>query len=127
VDVHFLVYRDTLQADALRLVARGILAACMVDGDITPDGHLAASDNRGDLVLELARAVTEGSRRQDLGDLLRAASDAARAQAALVGGGRWTPPVATAPESARVRPLQQIAAKSRAEQIPLFPSQPLRP
>jgi len=122
VAVHFLVYRDTLQADALALVARGILAASMVDGEITPDGRLAAYDSRGELLLQLARTVIDGSARQDLGDLLRQASEAERAQAAMLGDGAWAQPAITAPtpEPVRARSLRQFAAAAHAEQLDLF-------
>lgn len=92
VNVHFLVYRDTLQANALAHVARGILAASMVDGEIMPDGRLAAADSRGDILLKLAAAVVGGNKHEDLGDLLRRAASVEAAQAGLLGDREWTAP-----------------------------------
>lgn len=48
VDVYFFVYKDTLQTEALKLVARGIRAASMVDGELTSEDRLAAYAEEGD-------------------------------------------------------------------------------
>jgi hypothetical protein len=81
--VYFLVYRQTIQAQALALVARGIRAASLVDGEVPPEDSLAGY-GEAEFFLELARMVVESTSVRDLDALLQdAAAHAASQQAFL--------------------------------------------
>jgi hypothetical protein len=60
VKVFFFAYEETIQEDALRLVAAKVAAALRVNGDTVGDDSLAELDDltSGDLVSTLARIVT---------------------------------------------------------------------
>jgi hypothetical protein len=60
VKVFFFAYEETIQEDALRLVAAKVAAALRVNGDTVGDDSLAELDDltSGDLVATLARIVT---------------------------------------------------------------------
>ena len=59
VEVTFLVYKGTLQAQALALVAAKMRSALMIEGELSEHG-LAALDGDGqDVLLALARRLTE--------------------------------------------------------------------
>lgn len=73
VHVYFLVYRQTIQAQALALVARGIRAASLVDGEVPPEDSLAGYGG-AEFFLELARMVVESSTVRDLDAILQDAA-----------------------------------------------------
>ncbi|MCI0395986.1 MAG: DUF6094 domain-containing protein [Chloroflexi bacterium] len=60
VKVYYFAYEETIQEDALRLVAAKVAAALRVNGDTVGDDSLAELDElaSGDLVATLARIVT---------------------------------------------------------------------
>ncbi len=60
VKVYFFAYEETIQEDALRLVAAKVAAALRVNGDTIGDDGLADLDDlaSGDLVATLARIIT---------------------------------------------------------------------
>ncbi|MBK8904467.1 MAG: hypothetical protein IPM53_25030 [Anaerolineaceae bacterium] len=60
VKVYFFAYEETIQEDALRLVAAKVAAALRVNGDTVEDDSLAELDTltSGDLVATLARIIT---------------------------------------------------------------------
>ena len=60
VKVYFFAYKETIQEDALRLVAAKVAAALRVNGDTIGDDGLADLDDlaSGDLVATLARIIT---------------------------------------------------------------------
>ena len=65
VKVVFMSYRNTLQADALKLVAKKLQSSLAVEGELPEDG-LAAYGRRGrrddgnDLMMALARKIVNG-------------------------------------------------------------------
>lgn len=61
VEVVHLVYQDTLQAEALALVAAKMRSALMVEGELTEDGLAALEGDGQEMVLALARQFTAGS------------------------------------------------------------------
>jgi superfamily II DNA or RNA helicase len=61
VEVHYLAYGGTLQAEALALVAAKVRAALLVEGELPEDGLAALGDAGGDVVLALARRLVEGT------------------------------------------------------------------
>ncbi len=60
VKVVFMAYRNTLQADALKLVAQKLQSSLAVEGELPDDGLAAYGDNGDDLMLALARKLVAG-------------------------------------------------------------------
>jgi len=61
VEVRFLVYEETLQADALALVAAKLRSSLMIEGELPDDGLSALGGHGQDMLLALAKRVTEAS------------------------------------------------------------------
>jgi len=59
VRVIYLAYRGTLQAKALTLVAKKLQASLAVEGELSEDGLASFGDDGEDLLLALARSLTE--------------------------------------------------------------------
>ena len=57
VQVVFMAYRNTLQADALKLVAQKLQSSLAVEGELPEDGLAAYGDDGDDLMLALARKI----------------------------------------------------------------------
>ncbi len=60
VRVLFMSYRSTLQADALKLVARKLQSSLAVEGELPEDGLAAFGDDGDDLMMALARKIVSG-------------------------------------------------------------------
>ena len=60
VRVVFMAYRNSLQADALKLVARKLQSSLAVEGELPEDGLAAYGDDGDDLMLALARKIVNG-------------------------------------------------------------------
>ena len=60
VQVVFMAYRNTLQADALKLVAKKLQSSLAVEGELPADGLAAYGDEGDDLMLALARKIVAG-------------------------------------------------------------------
>ena len=60
VKVVFMAYRNTLQADALKLVAKKLQSSLAVEGELPEDGLAAFGDDGDDLMLALARRIVSG-------------------------------------------------------------------
>ena len=60
VKVVFMAYRGTLQADALKLVAKKLQSSLAVEGELPEDGLAAFGDDGDDLMLALARKIVSG-------------------------------------------------------------------
>ena len=60
VKVVFMAYRNTLQADALKLVAKKLQSSLAVEGELPEDGLAAYGDDGDDLMLALARRIVNG-------------------------------------------------------------------
>ena len=58
--VVFMAYRNTLQADALKLVAKKLQSSLAVEGELPEDGLAAYGDDGDDLMLTLARKIVSG-------------------------------------------------------------------
>ncbi|MGE0600661.1 MAG: helicase-related protein [Dehalococcoidia bacterium] len=59
VRVVYLAYRGTLQAQALTLVAKKLKASLAVEGELSEDGLATFGDDGEDLLMALARSLTE--------------------------------------------------------------------
>ena len=60
VKVVFMSYRNTLQADALKLVAKKLQSSLAVEGELPEDGLAAYGDEGDDLMMALARKIVSG-------------------------------------------------------------------
>ena len=60
VKVVFMSYRNTLQADALKLVAKKMQSSLAVEGELPEDGLAAYGDDGDDLMMALARKIVSG-------------------------------------------------------------------
>ncbi len=60
VKVVFMSYRNTLQADALKLVAKKLQSSLAVEGELPEDGLVAYGDDGDDLMMALARKIVSG-------------------------------------------------------------------
>ena len=93
VQVVFMAYRNTLQADALQLVAKKLQSSLAVEGELPEDGLAAYGDDGDDLMLALARKIVAGE--EDAGSVesvfAQAQQVAADAEALLVDA-EWAAP-----------------------------------
>ena len=62
VKVVFMSYRNTLQADALKLVAKKLQSSLAVEGELPEDGLAAYGDDGDDLMMALARKIVSGDK-----------------------------------------------------------------
>ena len=60
VKVVFMSYRNTLQADALKLVAKKLQSSLAVEGELPEDGLAAYGDDGDDMMMALARRIVSG-------------------------------------------------------------------
>ena len=65
VKVVFMSYRNTLQADALKLVAKKLQSSLAVEGELPEDGLAAYGDDGDDLMMALARKIVSGAEEED--------------------------------------------------------------
>ena len=88
-----MAYRNTLQADALKLVAQKLQSSLAVEGELPEDGLAAYGDDGDDLMLALARKIVAGE--EDAGSVEsvfeQARQVAAEAEALLVDA-EWDAP-----------------------------------
>ena len=60
VKVVFMSYRNTLQADALKLVAKKLQSSLAVEGELPEDGLATYGDDGEDVMMALARKIVSG-------------------------------------------------------------------
>ena len=65
VKVVFMSYRNTLQADALKLVAKKLQSSLAVEGELPEDGLAAYGDDGDDLMMALARKIVSGGEEEN--------------------------------------------------------------
>ena len=92
VKVVFMAYRNTLQADALKLVAKKLQSSLAVEGELPEDGLAAFGDDGDDLMLALARQIVSGEKTDADGESVEAVfaqalASASRAEEFLVDDG----------------------------------------
>ena len=94
-------YKNTLQADALKLVAKKLQSSLAVEGELPEDGLAAYGDDGDDLMMALARKIVSGDEAETMEDVFAQARDAeATAEEYLVDDG-WKP-VEVEPEAVAV-------------------------
>ena len=62
VRVIFMVYEETIQTDALKLIARKMQSSLAVEGDLPEDGLTAFGDDSQDLIMTLAKQIVNDER-----------------------------------------------------------------
>ena len=60
VEVAFMSYRNSLQADALKLVAKKLQSSLVVEGELPEDGLAAYGEDGDDIMMALARKIVNG-------------------------------------------------------------------
>ena len=65
VKVVFMSYRNTLQADALKLVAKKMQSSLAVEGELPEDGLAAYGDDGDDMMMALARKIVSGDEEEE--------------------------------------------------------------
>ena len=68
VKVVFMSYRNTLQADALKLVAKKMQSSLAVEGELPEDGLAAYGDDGDDMMMALARRIVSGEEEDETMD-----------------------------------------------------------
>ena len=133
-----MAYRNTLQADALKLVSQKLQSSLAVEGELPEDGLAAYGDDGDDLMLALARKIVAGE--EDLGSVesvfAQAQQVAVEAEELLVDA-EWRAPepepvVVGATESTEsvadvVEPEPQRSLFSWAEFLAGAPEEPMPP
>ena len=95
VKVVYMSYRNTLQADALKLVAKKLQSSLAVEGELPEDGLAAFGDDGDDMMIALARKIVSGEEDSDeaetVEDVLAQARDAESAAEELLVDDGWKP------------------------------------
>ena len=68
VKVVYMAYRNTLQADALQLIASKMKASLAVEGELPEEGLTAYGNTGNDMMMALARQVVSGIKLPDIAD-----------------------------------------------------------
>ena len=99
VQVVFMAYRNTLQADALKLVAKRLQSSLAVEGELPADGLAAYGDAGDDLMLALARKIVAGEAGEEsVEDVFAQAQQVAADAEALLVDAEWAAPEPVAAE-----------------------------
>ena len=103
VRVVFMSYRNTLQADALKLVAKKLQSSLAVEGELPEDGLAAYADDGDDLMMALARRIVSGEEEdaETVEDVFAVARDAESEAEELLVDKDWRP-VEVEPEAVSV-------------------------
>ena len=102
VKVVFMSYKNTLQADALKLVAKKLQSSLAVEGELPEDGLAAYGDDGDDMMMALARKIVSGDEEEDetVEAVFAQARDAEAASGGVPGGRRLGKVVEVEPEAA---------------------------
>ena len=82
VKVVFMSYRNTLQADALKLVAKKMQSSLAVEGELPEDGLAAYGDDGDDMMMALARRIVSGEEEDEAETMEEVFAQARNAEAA---------------------------------------------
>ena len=97
-------YRNTLQADALKLVAKKMQSSLAVEGELPEDGLAAYGDDGDDMMMALARRIVSGDEEDEAETMeevfAQARNAESEAEELLVDDG-WKP-VEIGPETVEV-------------------------
>ena len=103
VKVVFMSYKNTLQADALKLVAKKLQSSLAVEGELPEDALAAYGDDGDDLMMALARKIVSGEEddAETVEDVLAQARDTEAASEEFLVDDGWKV-VEVEPEAAPV-------------------------
>ena len=89
--VVYMSYRNTLQAHALKLVAKKLQSSLAVEGELPEDGLAAFGDDGDDLMMALARKIVSGEEdeAETVEELFSQARDAESEAEELLVDDRW--------------------------------------
>ena len=123
VKVVYMAYRNTLQADALKLVAKKLQSSLAVEGELPEDGLAAYGDDGDDMMMALARKIVSGEGEDEaetVEEVFAAARDAESAAEELLVDDGWKP-VEIEPETVGVN------GNGHHEALPIGPTVELAP
>ena len=90
VKVVFMAYRNSLQADALKLVAKKPQSSLAVEGELPEDGLAAYGNDDDDLMMALARQIVSGEEDEEsVESVFAQARDAEAVSEELLVDGGW--------------------------------------
>ena len=122
VQVVFMAYRNTLQADALKLVAQKLQSSLAVEGELPDDGLAAYGDDGDDLMLALARKLVAGEEDSDaeaVEDIFAQAQQVAADAESLLVDDSWRPvEVEPTPEAPTIIDLPEVEVEPSVAVIP---------
>ena len=94
VKVVYMSYRNTLQADALKLVAKKLQSSLAVEGELPEDGLAAFGDDGDDMMMALARKIVSGEEEEEaetMEEVFAHARDAESTAEELLVDDGWKP------------------------------------
>ena len=122
VKVVFMAYRNTLQADALKLVAQKLQSSLAVEGELPDDGLAAYGDDGDDLMLALARKLVAGEEDSDaeaVEDIFAQAQQVAADAESLLVDVSWRPvEVEQPPKAPTIIELPKVEVEPAVAAIP---------
>ncbi len=119
VKVMFMAYRNTLQADALKLVAQKLQSSLAVEGELPDDGLAAYGDDGDDLMLALARKLVAGDdeNSESVESIFAQAQQIAADAESLLVDDSWRP-VEPAPAAPSIIELPNLEGEPAVVAIP---------
>ena len=119
VKVVFMAYRNTLQADALKLVAQKLQSSLAVEGELPDDGLAAYGDDGDDLMLALARKLVAGDEdnSESVEDIFAQAQQVAADAESLLVDDSWRP-VEVTPEVSTIIDMPKVEVEPAVAVIP---------
>ena len=124
VKVVYMSYRNTLQADALKLVAKKLQSSLAVEGELPEDGLAAFGDDGDDMMMALARRIVRGEDEDEaetVEQVFAQARDAESAAEELLVDDGWKP-VEFEPETIGVNGNGHREALSIGPTVELVPA-----
>ncbi len=121
VKVVFMAYRNTLQADALKLVARKLQSSLAVEGELPDDGLAAYGDDGDDLMLALARKLVAGDEEdsESVESIFAQAQQVAADAESLLVDDSWRPvEVEPTPAASTIIELPNVEVEPAVAAIP---------
>ena len=119
VKVVFMAYRNTLQADALKLVAQKLQSSLAVEGELPDDGLAAYGDDGDDLMLALARKLVAGEEddSQSVESIFAQAQQVAADAESLLVDDSWRPENPT-PDAPTIIELSKVEVEPAVAVVP---------
>ena len=123
VKVVFMSYKNTFQADALKLVAKKLQSSLAVEGELPEDGLAAYGDDGDDMMMALARRIVSGDEdeAETMEEVFAQARDAETTAEELLVDDGWKP-VEVEPEAVAVNGNGHHEAIPIGTTVELFPA-----